>query len=183
MFVILFHWQVWGTHFTLQEPKSSFFFGGVLPVSRTDSPMRRSISAGRLWKTYGIFFTWSAWCAWALPWELFLARMFENPSGAQRAVHVTPRWLGSHSGICWFQESLFGFWYFRERHVALGRAAGREYRSWVISGCHFAEGVGGCLVFVLYERAVWKSCRYLGLGNSAVLEEFCLLSNLVFSRN
>lgn len=183
MFVILFHWQVWGAHFTLQETKSSFFFRGFLPVSRTDSPKLRSISVGRLWKMYGIFFTWSAWCAWALPWELFLARIFENPSGAQRAVHVTPRWLGSHSGICWFQESLFGFWYFRERHVALGRAAGREYRSWAISGCHFAEGVGGCLVFVLYERAVWKSCLYLGLGNSAVLEEFSLLSNLVFSRN
>ena len=136
--------------FYLAGAQELFLFSGVPSCLENGFTNASSISAGRLWKMYGIFFTWSAWCAWALPWELFLARIFENPSGAQRAVHVTPRWLGSHSGICWFQESLFGFWYFRERHVALGRAAGGEYRSWVISGCHFAEGVGGCLVFVLY---------------------------------
>lgn len=84
-------------------------------------------------------------CPWNYSWPEYL----KTRSGAQRAVHVIPQWLASSSGICWLQESLFGLWYFRERHVALGRAAGREYRSWVLSGCYFAEGVGGSFVCFL----------------------------------
>lgn len=152
MFVILFRVQIWGTHFTFQETKSYFFLGGSFPsweLIQRRLGLFLWVSWTSLWKMHELFFTWAAWRAWALPLELFLARTFENPLWCSECYSCDCSGAGLYNGICWFQESLFGFWYFRERNVAFGKAAGREYRGWVISGCHFAERDGGSFVCFL----------------------------------
>lgn len=106
---------------------------------------------------YGIFFTWAPWCAWALPSELFLARIFQTRSGALSTIHMPAPRLASWSSVCWFQWSLYGqlLWLQKEKcDISGGCRQGRlKLGNYRVSFCRELEGLCVCLC----GWVVWKS--------------------------